>query len=90
LYALVDKFFPVLEAMLSNEQITNSENYTQYMIFISKIFYCCIQLEMPPSLMIKGRLDSWMSMFKSILDTDLGAEMQTQTESFEEIEQLNK
>lgn len=37
-----------------------------------------------------GRLGSWISFFKGILDTSLGEQFETATESTEQIEALDK
>ena len=40
--------------------------------------------------MQKGRLVPWISFFKGILETSLGAELETPTEVFSQIDALDK
>lgn len=37
-----------------------------------------------------GKLSSWVTFFKGILDISLGEQLETKTESAEQIESLNK
>jgi len=43
-----------------------------------------------PYLLQPGKVAPWVSLFKQILETSLGAEYETPTESHQQISQLNK
>lgn len=55
-----------------------------------KIFFMSNQITVAPYLTKPGNLGPWITLFKQILEFDLGAEFETPTESHEAIEALNK
>lgn len=75
---------------MSSETMQNSPNYIPMMVLISKVFFISIQIEIAPYLLQPGKMAPWVQLFCSILETELPIESTTQTESWEEILQLNK
>ncbi len=103
IYQIVDLFFPVLEKLIQYVTTANSPNQILLMHLISKIFFLSnqvtnlliilqynLQIVICPSLMQSGRLMPWISFFKGILETSLGAEFETPTEVFSQIDALDK
>lgn len=44
------------------------------MILISKIFYMCNTMKLQPDLLLPGALKTWIDIFVSILDSEIGPE----------------
>jgi hypothetical protein len=87
---MVDGFFPLLEQLVSREDIQSSPNYIPLMVLLCKNFYVANHLDVAPYLFAPGKLAPWVGLFNQILQQDLGEGLQTLTESFDAINKLNK
>jgi len=91
LNTLVDNFFPMIESILGNTMLSQSENYISIMILIGKIFFMSNQIEVNPYFMNNpNRIGPWVDLFTQNLESQLPVELITPTEDMHQISMLNK
>ena len=92
LFALMDRFLPMLERILQISASNESPTQLETMILILKIFHLANHLQLLPCMMQMDRLTPWIEFMVNILDVRLPDNdyRQKQTNSTEEIEKLDK
>eukprot|EP00347_Sterkiella_histriomuscorum_P021385 403334157 len=91
LNVLVDVFFPVLEVLMQNISNSSSENQVQIMHLIAKIFFAANNVEISQFFVNNPqKVSPWIQFFLGIMETQLGDQFETPTESCQGIEELDR